>query len=79
MKNNYRDSLVDRIMLIPASICPEIFSDFVIRGEGKKQIVWNETMLRDNGMDINRLREICVILENKSDLIGLTPQVKITQ
>lgn len=68
--SEYRLSLIERITDIPASLCPIEFDAFTIRGEGKKTIEWNETVLNDAGMSIDRLRNLCTILENKNNIIG---------
>lgn len=75
---DYRLNLKERILDQPASICPEYYSDFTIRGEGKTHIEWNTKMLSDNGVPLDRLRTLCVQLENKAELMGLIPQVKNT-
>lgn len=77
MEQDYREQLVTRILDLPASICPEIFQDFTIRGEGKHHIEWNQTMIADVGIPIMRLRDLCVMVENKADLMGLTPKVNL--
>lgn len=69
----YRASLIRRITDMPASICPEIFSDYTLRGEGRNTIQWNTDMLLDAGVPLKQLRDICVILENKAELMRLTP------
>jgi hypothetical protein len=74
-EKEYRQYLISRILDQPASICHEWFQDFTVRGEGKGIVEWNEKMLSDVGIPINRLRDLCVILENKAELMGLTPQV----
>lgn len=77
MEKEYREELVARIFDQPASICPEIFQDFTIRGEGKNHIEWNQNMIADVGIPVMRLRDLCIILENKAELMGLTPKVKL--
>lgn len=68
----YRADLMYRITSLPASICHEWFHEFTIRGEGLKTIEWNTDMLLDNGVSILKLRDICVTLENKAELMRLT-------
>ena len=77
-EQEYRGQLVGRILEVPAAICHDIFQDFTLRGEGKSVIAWNETMLRDKGMPVTRLRDICVMLENKAEIMGLTSQIIYT-
>jgi len=77
-EKEYKNQLVDRILEIPASICPDIFNDFTLRGEGRSVVAWNETMLRDSGVPTSRLRDMCVILENKAEIMGLTSKVIYT-
>jgi len=63
-EQKYRESLMQRILSISASFCPSLYYEATVRGEGKKVITWNEDVL--NKMDINKLRTICVLTENKS-------------
>jgi len=63
----YRDILIDRILSIPASYCPMIFTDYTVKGENFDVIKWNEDMLHDSGVPISQLRDLCVILENRVD------------
>lgn len=78
VETGYREQLVTRVLDQPASICPEIFSDFTIRGEGKSHIEWDKNMLTNKGLPILRLQEMVTLLENKAEAIGLTPQVRKT-
>lgn len=64
----YRVSLQDRILCIPASVCPWEFHDFTIRNEKTPEILWNEVMVRDEGISIDRLRELCTLTERRFDL-----------
>lgn len=66
-KKVYRLSVVDRILNLPASLCPEIFSDFTLRGDGRKVIEWNEVMLRDEGVPIDKLIALVSMLENRAE------------
>lgn len=61
----YRKELVQRILDVPASLCPIEFSEFTLRGESQSVIQWNEKMLSDDGMTINRLRDLCTIVERR--------------
>lgn len=70
---SYREKLLERIFSMPASICPELFSDFTIRGEAKKTIEWDRNMLSDSGMPSSRLRELAVLLENRAESIKFIP------
>lgn len=71
----YRKELIQRILDIPASLCPDEFQDFTVRGEQVKIITWNNVMLNDKGLELDKLRILAVLLENKSELIGLIPKV----
>lgn len=62
----YRTDLIKRITDQSASICPEIFKDFTLHGDRAK-VDWNMDMLVDNGVPTNRLRDIAVLVENKSE------------
>lgn len=71
--SEYRKQLIDRILNVPASLCPEPFFDYTIRGEGVKTITWNNHMLKDEGSSIKTLRDLCIILENRAETIRLIP------
>ncbi len=74
-ESKYRDSLISRILEQPASICPDPFQDFTIRGEGKNHVTWNTDMIIDKGMPSHRLRELATLLENRAEYMGLTPKI----
>lgn len=59
----YRTGLIDRLLALPASLCPVIFHDYTIRGE-VDVITWNEKLIRDP-RDYNTIRDIAVLIENK--------------
>jgi|SRR6187402_100621 len=63
--STYKKELVQRILDVPASLSPIEFYEFTVRGEGQSVITWNETMLRDEGITLNRLRDLCTILERR--------------
>lgn len=71
----YREDVVQRITEITPAFCPEIYRDFVIRGEGVTKLEWNKTMLLDEGIDIIRLVFLKNQLENRVELThqGITP------
>lgn len=75
---DYRNDLIQRVLENSASFCPTEFQDFTIRGEQATVVTWNERMLSDKGLDIQRLRDLTVILENRAELIGLTSKVNKT-
>lgn len=62
---DYRQELVERILAVPASLCPIEFQEFRLVGESQSSIQWNEKMVRDEGMTVNRLRDLCTILERR--------------
>lgn len=64
----HRALLIERISKVSASICPEVFTDFVIKGD-KDKIEWNMDMLLDNGMPLKQLGHLCTLLENKAALL----------
>lgn len=68
---DYRSGLVERILSITAAICPEEYYDFTVRGENRNVITWNENMLKDEGVGLDRLRNLCVLLENKAEMMNL--------
>ncbi len=70
---DYRNNLIKRITDLPASVCPDVFIDFTIRGEGITKIEWNIDMLLDEGVPVERLRDLCTLTERKAELIRLIP------
>lgn len=64
---SYREKLLKRISDIPAVYCPEIFSDFVIRGD-VKGLEWNMDMLKDEGFPIERFRDLITMIENRIEI-----------
>jgi hypothetical protein len=65
---DYRVDLQERILKIPASLAPDIYYDFTVRGANLTEITWNEKMIKDEGLDLDRLRTLAVILENTIEL-----------
>lgn len=64
--SEYKQSLIERITSVSASLCPYDFDTFIIRG---KTIEWNTTVLNDAGMSVDRLRNLCTLLENKNNTV----------
>lgn len=64
----YRKELIDRILELPASNTDVTFYDFTVRGQNAQTITWNETMLRDPGISIDTLRNICNLTERRNNL-----------
>ena len=64
----YRKELIERILALPASNTAPEFYDFTLRGETAHTIKWNETMLRDPGLSVDRLRAICTLTERINNL-----------
>lgn len=65
---NYRTELQERILSLPASLCPFDYQDFTVRGEGKDTITWNQEMIKNEGLSLDRLRDICVIVEKRWEM-----------
>lgn len=63
----YRKDLLERILDTSASLSPVEFDDFLIRGENFTTIEWNEKMISDDGINLDRLRFLVNILENRKD------------
>lgn len=68
----WRADFFERIIEIPAAFCPEPYWDFTLRGENVKKVEWNETMLKDEGIDWLKLRGLIAILTNTMENRGLT-------
>jgi hypothetical protein len=65
----YKESLIEEILNIPASLCPYLFHDYTLRGD-VVNISWNETMLRDPGVSIDKLRDIKTFVSKAFGLLG---------
>jgi len=64
LKNDRKD-LIDRILLIPATFCSDIFQEtFTTRDTS---VEWNEVMLKDAGIGMDRLRAIYTLSSKKQD------------
>lgn len=68
----HRTELCNRILSIPASLCPLDFEDFTLRGEGFSKIEWNESMITDEGMDPIKRQFLCNILDNRMEVTKKT-------
>jgi hypothetical protein len=65
----YKESLIEEILNIPPSLCPSLFHDFTLRGD-IINIEWNEVMLRDPGVSIDKLRDIKTFVSKAFGLLG---------
>jgi hypothetical protein len=61
---------IERLLALPASLCPSNFRDYTSIVSDK--IVWNETMLRDPGMDMTHVYGMTTLIQNRIELEGLT-------
>jgi hypothetical protein len=67
----FRKTSIERILVIPASLCPQWFTDFTVRGD-VGEVKWNEEMLRDEGLPLDRIRDLKIMLENRLELSNIT-------
>lgn len=78
----YRKQLIKRILATNPAAAGERYLDYVKRDFETKTLSWEVTMISDEGMDINNLRDMVVILEKRDELLNnndldlKTPQVK---
>lgn len=68
----WRAKCIEKILSIPAALCPEAFTDFVIRGDKHPALVWNEQMIKDDGMLLDKLVTLRTLLENRAEYAGIT-------
>lgn len=79
---NYRKSLINRILSVPAILAGEQYFDFINRNLEAMTITWHTEMISDPGMSMDKLRNMCAIVEARNelyqnnDLSLKTPQVK---
>lgn len=79
---DYRKSLINRILTIPATMAGEQYFDFINRNKEESTITWHTEMVSNPGISIDRLRDMCAIVEARWELyqnnvLSLkTPQVK---
>lgn len=59
---SYRNSVILKIIISPPSLCPGIFQDFTIKGQNKKYMEWNEKMLRDEGLPLQKIVDMWTLL-----------------
>lgn len=67
--SDYRKALIQRILDLPASAADLVHSDFTQRGD-KEKVSWNENMVTDPGISMERLNELYTITSNRLDLYG---------
>lgn len=65
---DYRFDLIKRITAISASLCPSIFTDYTVRGD-IDMVGWNTDMLLDAGIPLNQLRDLCLLVEKRAEII----------
>jgi hypothetical protein len=63
---DYRESLIEKILNLPVTACPSIFDDFKTRGNDA--LIWNEAMVRDKGVPLKQLMDIYTLISNKVEL-----------
>lgn len=63
-----RKDVIEEILSIHASLCPEPFLDFIKRGELETSITWREVMLNDVAIDIWRLVFLKNILKARMEI-----------
>lgn len=69
---SYRTGLILKITISPPSLCPEIFQDFTLRGQGKEKIEWNEKMLQDPGLPMQKLVDMWTLLSKRIEIASQT-------
>lgn len=79
---DYRKSLAKRILACPAEMCGDKYMDFVRRDFEQQRVTWIKEMLEDQGIDLDRLRDMAVTVEKRwefyqeNKLSLKTPQIK---
>ena len=61
---NYRAELVSRIVDLSPMYCPPLFKDFIVNG------LWNKDMLENEGVPLQTLRDLAVLMENTDKIIN---------
>jgi len=64
MVKEIREEYISYILSSPASLCPPMFTDYTVRGD-ISTIQWNEKMLRDEGVPLDKIRDIKILLEKR--------------
>lgn len=62
---DYRYKLLERIISVSASLCPDAFHMFTLRGEQRKNVGWDEGILALETTE--KLRNLCVLLEKRNN------------
>lgn len=68
----YRTGLILKITISPPSLCPDIFQDFTLRGKERTNIEWNEQMLQDPGLPLQKLIDIWTLLSKRVESVRNT-------
>ena len=68
-RHQWKKDVCDRILAISASLCPLDKSEYTIRGKDQAIILWNETMIKDEGFDPIQRLFLCTILENRMEML----------
>lgn len=71
----HRLESIEKILSIPAVFAHAIHEQYTIRGADVNTVQWNETMLRDEGLDSYKLYEIGMMASKLQDFHkrGITP------
>lgn len=62
-----REALIERILKLPASFFPKELEDFIIRDIPNEKIIWNEKMVRDNGVPFTTLLTLETLTEKRQE------------
>ncbi len=60
----------EEILNLPASMFPMEFQDFIIRDIPNEKIIWNESMIRDEGTPFTTLLSLKTLTSNRLEHYG---------
>ena len=63
-----KKKIAEEILNLPASLFPKEFEDFIIRDIPNQKILWNEKMVKDEGVPFITLLNLRTLTENRRDL-----------
>ena len=67
--SRFRKELQDYVLSQHASLCPPpMQTTFIFRGEFTDSFRWNEAAVRDEGLSLDALRNLAVLVEKRKEL-----------
>lgn len=65
--NEDKKRLAEEILTLPASFFPKEFEDFIIRDIPNEKIIWNESMVKDQGVPFITLLNLKTLTKKRQE------------